>query len=528
VSVFAALATAVAVAAPNPGAGFSNVSNFGPTWSPDGHSIVFASYRARHAQLFAVDLAGLRVRRLTHDSASDYAARFLADGRLVVYGQDDGKDFVGTLDASGRTVPFSLPPTSVFSPDGKRIAYSVVASFGPTLTAVSQLWVADADGRDPRLLVPDANHDGAQPAWSPDGRRIAYVAGGGRDVRTIHVIGADGRGDHEITTDGGDWNPTWSPDGTRIAYTIGTWPQLRYRLAIVDADGRNPRDLTRPAGWVDYGPAWSPDGRRIAFTSTRGGPGGVTEVWVMDADGARPRRVTYGGCTVVGTSRPDVLVGTEGRDVLCGFGGGDVVRGGGGDDRLLGGPGNDTLEGGRGDDALFGEGGADVLRAGAGADALDGGPGRDSAFADALDLLRGVERPHGGRRAKPPRRPSAAAMKAETRAAVKASRAQLVRLRIDPPRRYSLAVQAADPAAYLRYRVNSLLAVVNRHLHRANWRFGHFDFAVLDGEGRLAFGYRQDGNASSWRIRPDLIGCGTGIDLGVEIGVDGPAAPCPA
>jgi len=87
------------------------------------------------------------------------------------------------------------------------------------------------------------------------------------------------------------------------------------------------------------------------------------------------------GCTIVGTSGPDVLVGTGGDDHICGLGG---------DDRIYGKAGNDTLDGGPGNDRLFGQGGNDRVYGKAGNDTLDGGAGEDTLFGQAgADTLRG-------------------------------------------------------------------------------------------------------------------------------------------
>ena len=96
-------------------------------------------------------------------------------------------------------------------------------------------------------------------------------------------------------------------------------------------------------------------------------------------------------CTIVGTTRADVLRGTRGNDVICGFGGDDRITAGDGRDVLIGGDGDDILHAGEGDDTLEGEKGDDFLRAADGEDGLDGGPGDD-----LLDGGEGNDRIKGG------------------------------------------------------------------------------------------------------------------------------------
>ncbi len=90
-----------------------------------------------------------------------------------------------------------------------------------------------------------------------------------------------------------------------------------------------------------------------------------------------PSGIASLGCTIIGTSRRDVLRGTRRRDTICGLGGNDVILGLGDSDRLFGGDGNDRLAGGRGNDLLSGGRGRDRLSGGPGSDVLRGGRGAD-------------------------------------------------------------------------------------------------------------------------------------------------------
>jgi len=101
-----------------------------------------------------------------------------------------------------------------------------------------------------------------------------------------------------------------------------------------------------------------------------------------------------GGCTIRGTSGPDVLVGTAHADVICGLGGNDQITGLGGNDRITGGPGKDVIRGGAGRDLLNGGGGGDRLVGGAKADRLLGGGGNDKLLGSlgADKLLGGTGR----------------------------------------------------------------------------------------------------------------------------------------
>jgi len=121
----------------------------------------------------------------------------------------------------------------------------------------TDIWVMDPDGSN-RLRLTDLGGPEEDPAWSPDGRRIAYTVGDA--ARQISVMDADGSGKHQLT-DGTEpaGGPTWSPDGRSIAYHSGG------AIWVMRDDGTGVVRITQGPG--DFGPAWSPSGDRIAFAN---------------------------------------------------------------------------------------------------------------------------------------------------------------------------------------------------------------------------------------------------------------------
>jgi TolB protein len=140
---------------------------------------------------------------------------------------------------------------------------------------------SDGSGRESLTTGPE---DDAEPAWSPDGRRLTFVREGPQPV--IYLVRADGQGLRRLTVGA---SPAWSPDGTRIMFSrrIGR----RTDLYVVGVGGQRVRRLTRTAA-AESEPEWSPDGRRVAFV--RPGPDGSADVYVMRSDGRGARRVTSG------------------------------------------------------------------------------------------------------------------------------------------------------------------------------------------------------------------------------------------
>ena len=149
----------------------------------------------------------------------------------------------------------------------------------------------DINGGRQRNLTKHAIADEVHPAWSPDGRKIAFVSG--RDGNSnIYVMDADGKNVHQLTDHPvSDTNPAWSPNGRKIAF-VSYGDGVDSAIYIMDADGGGiVRLTTYPAEY----PVWSPDGRQLAFHSNKnpeGVPNSDLEIYVIDADGENERQLT--------------------------------------------------------------------------------------------------------------------------------------------------------------------------------------------------------------------------------------------
>lgn len=219
-----------------------------PAWSPNGRKLVYARHQGAKITLFLQSAEKKTTRRLTKRDEPEYDA--------------------------------------VWSPDGKRLAYSYLKQ-SPNQGDV-EVYIVNPDGTK---LTPVAVTNGKlsheeSPSWSPDGKRIAFTTTrfGNQELAIVDLTGKNLQ---RVTSDPSiDAHPAWSPNGKKLAFATNRWGDLE--IAVVNLKSGAVTRLTYSKGLDDY-PAWSPDGRQLAFTSNRLGN---LEIFIIQADGSNPKNIT--------------------------------------------------------------------------------------------------------------------------------------------------------------------------------------------------------------------------------------------
>jgi Tol biopolymer transport system component len=275
--------------------------------------------------IIAIAPDGTRERQLTTppDGHGDDVPDWAPDGSRVAFHRCADVCQILTVRPDGTELtplspscpPGVLPPACTdnfdpaFSPDGKRLAFARASGEIDANGAIEhvEIWIMRADGSHPRRITmpPSRRMEDNQPQWSPDGRRIVFrrihVAS---DKRAVFVVNVNGRGLRQLTPwrlNAGD-GPDWSPDGSRILFRINdTSAFTESDLGTVRPNGSGLRRITHfPPSQIVLSASFSPDGRSIVVGL--GGVDGQPDVFVMRADGTGIRPVTR---TAAWDSAPD-------------------------------------------------------------------------------------------------------------------------------------------------------------------------------------------------------------------------------
>src|SRR6185295_3986066 len=242
----------------------------------DGRSLLFVKSTSGNSDIYWQRVGeGEPVNLTAASSAADTQQAFSPNGQQIAFRSERAGGGLFVMRATGksphRLTEFGYNPA--WSPDGREIAFATEGIADPLQRKHnSQLWVVDVATGDKRLVGDD---DAVQPSWSPHGRRIAYWGlPTGSAQRIIWTLPAAGGEPVQVTHDDHvNWNPLWSPDGRYLYFVSDRNGSMNvWRVAIDEASGRTqgePEAVTSSSlslGLLSL----SCDGRKMVYATDEG------------------------------------------------------------------------------------------------------------------------------------------------------------------------------------------------------------------------------------------------------------------
>ncbi|MEO2013357.1 MAG: hypothetical protein ABGZ53_03200 [Fuerstiella sp.] len=248
-----------------------------PAMAPDGSVIVFSSPRTGNGDIYQINRDGTQLVRLTDSSAFETDPIFSSDGSIIAFAREaDGRRHIWLMDRDGSkqrqlTSGRVLDDPWAFSPDGSELILQrspLSMGMGRSVTS----YAANPRSKQIRTLE-------ASPVYSPDGARVAYGQyNEPNKIFEIWIADADGSNKRLLVS---GHSPRFSPDGNTILYsTENSDPGSLWKM--IDIDGSNSRELGRVEG-----PVFAPDGKHVLCLS----PEWQREIWKLEFDGSNRKRL---------------------------------------------------------------------------------------------------------------------------------------------------------------------------------------------------------------------------------------------
>jgi|GEM_PF-773284 len=232
------------------------------------------------SNIYTVEPSGQDLRRLTEGRSGDEFPSISPDGRRVAFAHGSSLVVLSIGSSGLRTIYGGrgrLAWESSWSPDGTWIVFGGQAGDGiPRLYLIRP----DGTGLHPIASGLEGGWMLRAPSWSADGRWIAYYQGG-RPTFRIWVVHPNGMGRHAIPNSDGAFYPAWSPDGRLLAFLSNN------ALVVIHPDGTGRRIVARGLAG-DPGPHFSPDGKSLVFARDNGGS---HSLWITGVNGKGQHRL---------------------------------------------------------------------------------------------------------------------------------------------------------------------------------------------------------------------------------------------
>jgi Tol biopolymer transport system component/DNA-binding winged helix-turn-helix (wHTH) protein len=272
-----------------------SVGDLFPAYSPNSQTLAFVrSVSIAAADIYLLPAGAAEPQRLTFDNTSIRGLSWTSDGTEIVFASRRGGSNYGLWKISttdGVLERLTANERDIYSPaisrQGNRLSYTQSMSD-------ANVWQLDLAKNKPQdqqlrqLIASTLEENG--PQYSPDGKRIVFASRRSGSFE-IWICDADGRNPRQLTNIGGalTGTPRWSPDSRQIVFD--SWLGGNAAIYIINADGGVARRLTSHAD-EDITPSWSRDGRWIYFGCTRSGS---MQIWRVPAEGGAATQITRHG-----------------------------------------------------------------------------------------------------------------------------------------------------------------------------------------------------------------------------------------
>jgi eukaryotic-like serine/threonine-protein kinase len=266
-----------------------------PALSPDGRMLAVTSYQSAEIELrqMSEDYEPGAMTKISASNVNPNGFAWTADSKeLLLTPNLTSQPLYRVAAAGGTPMPLTWTGPGAAFPAVHAARMAFVRTFRDV--NIVRLALASArDGQSALERIASSSFRDVAPQYSPDGKRIAFYSNRGGSVQ-IWTANADGSQAMPLTsmdafaTTG---TPRWSPDGQQIAFDSNagrTGEGASYQVYVVGADGGKPRALTSGSS-SNFAAAWSPDGRWIYFSSTRGGK---EQIWRVRPEGGEAEPVT--------------------------------------------------------------------------------------------------------------------------------------------------------------------------------------------------------------------------------------------